>query len=115
MKSMLAFFALLVVAMAQPLSAHTKAAASTPADGSTVAAPTELRLEFPAEVRLMGVMLQNEAGDEIRIAAVPGEAARVFTIAIEESLPPGRYLASWRSVGDDSHVVSGEIRFTVSG
>ncbi len=29
-------------------------------------------------------------------------------------LDPGEYVVSWRAVGADTHVVTGEIRFTVS-
>jgi methionine-rich copper-binding protein CopC len=115
MKSIPALFALLVLALSQPLLAHTQAASSTPADGAEVSAPTEIRLAFPAAVRLTAVILSDEAGDEIEMASIPAEPGKEFAVAIKETLAPGRYLVMWRSVSGDSHIVSGEIRFTVTG
>ena len=109
-----ALFVLAIVALSQPLLAHTKIGASVPADGASVKAPTEIRLSFPAPVKLTAMNLENEAGDTLALAALPGEMAESFTVAIEDTLAPGRYHVVWRSVSGDSHIVSGEFRFTVT-
>jgi methionine-rich copper-binding protein CopC len=113
MKFVTALLALAVMAISGPLLAHTKVGASVPADGAEVKAPTEIRLTFPAAVKLTAVILENEAGDVLTLGALPGEMAEAFNIAIEDTLVAGRYRVTWRSVSADSHMVSGDFRFSV--
>ena len=115
MKFQTAFFVLLIMIVPQSLQAHTKLSTSNPADGATVSALTEIQLEFSTDVRLTAVKLQDSAGMEMALGSIPGETAATYTIAVNESPAPGEYLISWRSISGDSHVVSGEIRFTVTG
>jgi len=115
MKFTSAYLAIAVLLLSQPLLAHTKLGGSTPADGAHVPAPTVITLEFTADVRLTAVKLENDAGETIETGPVPGEAATSFAVAINDTLAPGRYRVSWRSVSGDSHIVSGEFRFTVTG
>jgi methionine-rich copper-binding protein CopC len=106
-----AFF---VLVLSQSLAAHTTLTTSHPADGAVVASPVEIKIEFPAPVRLTAVKLENEAGTEIELGTLPVDSATVFSVPLAETLAPGRYLVTWRSVSGDSHIVSGEIRFTVT-
>ena len=94
--------------------AHTELTNSTPADKATVNAPLkELVLQFEEPVRLTALSLADSKGAQKALADVPTEDAARFAVAIREALPPGEYVATWRAVGDDTHVVTGQIHFTV--
>ena len=109
--------ALLALAACTALSAyaHTPLAKSSPADGGSVAAPLDaLVLEFGADVRLTALSLVDSAGAKKTLDAVPTAIAAKFTVAVREPLAPGDYVATWRAVGGDTHIISGAIRFTVA-
>jgi copper resistance protein C len=109
-------FALLAAcALAAAAYAHTPLASSTPADKASVAAPVkEIALRFGAEVRLTAVVLVDAGGAKKAVGDIPGGIAAEFAVAVREELAPGDYVATWRAVGADTHVISGEIHFTVS-
>jgi methionine-rich copper-binding protein CopC len=94
--------------------AHTGLASSEPSAGATVAAPVaEIVLVFSDEVRLTAVALADGGGAETTLGAFAKETAARFVISVEEPLPPGEYTITWRAVGADTHVVAGEIPFSV--
>ena len=105
---------LLAAVFSMQALAHTALSTSAPANDAQVAAPSEIVLEFSADVRLTAVSLTNTAGEETRLGALPADAASSFAIPIESDLTPGVYLVTWRSLSADTHVVSGEFRFTVT-
>jgi hypothetical protein len=95
--------------------AHTPLTSSAPAAGSTVAPPVkEIVLVFGGDVRLTALSLADAAGKRKKVADLPTEIAKKFTLAIGDELAPGDYVATWRAVGADTHVVSGEIKFSVA-
>jgi len=111
-----AFLAALALAgLALPAHAHTPLASSVPAAGSTVAPPVkEIVLVFGGDVRLTALALADASGKPKKVADIPKEIAKKFTLAIGDELAPGDYVATWRAVGADTHVVSGEIKFSVA-
>jgi len=114
MKQLL-YAALAVAGLALPAYAHTPLTSSAPAAGSKVAPPvTQIVLEFGGDVRLTALALTDSTGAAKKVAEVPTEIAKKFTLAIREELAPGDYVATWRAVGADTHVVSGEIKFSVT-
>ncbi len=107
--------AALLVAFAAVAAAHTPLTASVPAPKATVSAPVkEIVLEFGGDVRLTAVVLTDAQGGNRKVAAVPAAIAKKFTLAVEEDLKAGVYTVNWRAVGADTHVVSGDFRFTVA-
>ena len=94
--------------------AHTALKASKPAADASVAAPTAIELTFAGDVRLTAVSLADAAGAHKHLDAVPAEIASEFKVAVHEPLVPGEYLVVWRAVGADTHIVSGEFKFTVT-
>jgi len=108
------YLAVMAMLLAATAHAHTKIATTLPADGAAVAAPTELVLEFAGDVRLTSVSLTDAAGREQPLEAVPTTIAGRFTVGVRGPLAPGEYVAVWRAVGGDTHIVSGEFRFTVT-
>jgi len=106
--------AVLASSIASLAYAHTKLATSSPASGASVATPTELVLEFGGDVRLTAVALTAASGAEIQLDPVPTAVASKFAVAVRAPLTPGEYLVVWRAVGADTHIVSGEFRFSVA-
>ena len=102
---------LLVSALA---SAHTRLSGSVPADNAAVAtSPEMIELEFSTDVRLTALSLQDATGTTFDLGALPTDASSAFAIAAP-ALPPGQYTLGWRAVGADTHVVSGEVHFTIA-
>ncbi len=109
-------FAAVLIALATTAAAHTALVSSVPAWKSTVAGPVkELKLEFGGDVRLTAVVLTDAQGVTKKVASLPAEVGKKFAIAVEEDLAPGAYVVTWRAVGADTHVVTGEFRFKVAG
>jgi methionine-rich copper-binding protein CopC len=95
-------------------AAHTGLASSEPAADESVAGPvSEIVLTFSGEVRLTAVALTDSSDAAKTLGALPKDTAERFAIPVEESLAPGAYTITWRAVGADTHVVSGEISFSV--
>jgi methionine-rich copper-binding protein CopC len=103
------------IAIASAAHAHTPLVSSTPADKSSVAAPVrEIALEFGGDVRLTTVVLAVSAGAKKAVGDIPTAVAAKITVAVRDELAPGDYVATWRAVGADTHVISGEIHFSVT-
>ena len=113
MRSLLAVCALIVIGLSQSLFAHSNLASSVPEDGAHTKGVTELQLAFAAPVRLTAVKLRNTDGREFALGIVSADPSELHTIAIKDTLTPGMYAATWRSIGADSHVVNGDLRFVV--
>jgi methionine-rich copper-binding protein CopC len=95
--------------------AHTPLASSAPAEGASVPTPVEaLVLEFGDPVRLTALSLADTGGTAKTLGEIPSAIAAKFTIAVRQELPPGDYVATWRAVGADTHVISGAIHFKVA-
>jgi methionine-rich copper-binding protein CopC len=105
----------LCMVFASLAAAHTQLKSSVPAPKGTVAAPVrEIELEFGGDVRLTAVVLTDGQGGQKKVADVPTKVASRFAVAVQEDLGPGAYTVTWRAVGADTHVVSGDFAFTVS-
>jgi methionine-rich copper-binding protein CopC len=103
------------LALSAVVHAHTPLAGSAPADKSSVPAPVkELALTFGGDVRLTAVVLADAKGVSKAVGEIPAGVAAKFTVALRDELAPGDYVATWRAVGADTHVISGEIHFTVT-
>ena len=96
--------------------AHTLLESSAPAANARADAPVEeIVLEFADAVRLTAVTLSDASAASKALGAVPTDTAARFVIEVREPLAAGEYVITWRAVGADTHVVSGEIPFRVLG
>jgi methionine-rich copper-binding protein CopC len=100
-------------ALAAAAQAHTPLKASAPAADAAVPAPKALELTFDGDVRLTSVSLADSKGAAKHLDAVPTAVAGTFSLSIHEPLAPGAYKVTWRAVGGDTHIISGEFGFTV--
>ncbi len=93
---------------------HTRLTSSLPADQATVAAaPEQIELVFSTEVTLTALSLHDANGTAYALGAMPTAAKRDFAIPVPK-LAAGSYSVAWRAVGADTHVVSGEVHFSVA-
>ncbi|MDE0002623.1 MAG: copper resistance protein CopC [Rhodospirillaceae bacterium] len=96
------------------VQAHTVLSSSAPADDAVeTAAPEVIALSFSTEVRLTGLSLKDAAGTAIDLGSIPTATQQAFEIPAPV-LQPGAYRVTWRAVGADFHIVSGEFRFEVA-
>lgn len=94
--------------------AHAHLRKAVPADGTTVtASPANVVLTFSEPAHLTACWLQKDAGPKEKIGDLPAAPAAQITVPLPR-LAPGVYVLSWRVVGDDTHVVPGQIRFTIA-
>lgn len=109
--------ALACALLSAPAAAHTRVERSSPADGDTArAAVTELRLRFtrPVESELTTITLFRGTTQVAAGASKVGEEGREFLLALPAALPAGDYVARWKTVGGDGHVLEGSWRFAVA-
>ena len=95
---------------------HFELGKSVPARDASVAPPDTLRLWFTEAPQENSVSIRLMAGDE-RVETGPAvqdpDDGKIFSVAVEHALDPGAYTVVWRGMGRDSHVVRGEIPFSV--
>jgi methionine-rich copper-binding protein CopC len=102
-----------MLALSSIAFAHTHLKTSLPADNAVLsAAPSEIALHFSAPTRLTALTLKKEGDAERKLGPLPKEAAADFSVPVT-SLTSGKYTVSWRAVGADNHVMSGDVHFTV--
>ena len=100
-----------VTAVAQG-HAHLKQA--TPADGSILtAAPSAVVLRFSEAARLTAAWIQRAGGAREKLHSLPAKPASEISVALPH-LTPGTYVLSWRVMGDDGHILPGQLHFTLS-
>jgi methionine-rich copper-binding protein CopC len=92
--------------------AHAHLNASIPAEGSSGKAPEAIVLTFSEAARITAMSLQRDGEASRKLAPLPAAAAARITLPLPK-LSPGKYTLSWRMVGDDGHVISGALHFTV--
>ena len=100
-------------------SLHFGLARSLPADKATVHQLSEVKLWFteaPEEgtVSINVVDAQGELVPTADVAQDPENAA-AFSAKLIGTLPAGAYSVRWRGMGDDGHVVRGELTFSIAG
>jgi copper resistance protein C len=96
--------------------AHTHLAKSDPADGSVLTkAPERIALQFEHPVRVTEFTIQKGTEKSEKLLTSLPEAASDKISATAPKLAAGQYVVNWRAVSSDGHVMSGKVRFTVSG
>jgi copper resistance protein C len=106
------FSACALLALTATAHAHAHLTDSEPRDGSTTKAPEHLVLAFSEAARLTAVTLQREGGELRKLAPLPTTMAARITLPLPR-IEPGKYTLSWRAVGEDGHLTSGALHFTV--
>lgn len=95
---------------------HFALSRSVPEKDASVGPPGELRLWFTQEPQDNSLSIRLMAGGdpvETGPAVQDPDDGRVFSVAIDNALGAGDYTIAWRGLGQDGHVVRGEIPFSV--
>lgn len=113
MRNILTAMAMLAFSTAAP--AHTHLANSVPANNATLThAPEEIVLAFNGMVQLTAVAIESADGkNKTAIAQLPSQKIKETTLSAPK-LSPGVHVIVWRAVGEDGHVMSGKVKFTVA-
>ncbi len=96
---------------------HFGLSRAQPEAGSSVAAPSEVKLWFTEEpqdgtisIRLLEAA---DAGVHVMDPVQDAEDPNAFSVALHGTMPAGTYTVSWRGIGADGHVVRDTFQFTV--
>lgn len=105
-----------LVLFAASAAAHISVVKTFPADKSTVdEAPELVKIWFsqPPNARLSRLDLRGPSGDvSLRDVEIDPKEHSI-SAAVAAALAPGRYEVSWRTAGDDGHVMRGTFVFIV--
>ena len=125
---------LLAILLVLPIAAnaHSPLASSSPQNGETLdESPTEIFMEFELPAKLIKVNLTKQSykqeknllgrlfgGDDGE--SIPLGTSFLMTIDKRQVIPlpslqDGSYSLTWRAMGEDGHVVKGELIFTIKG
>ena len=97
------------------LSAHLKLMRSAPAaDAVLESSPDVMQLWFTEEpvLPLSGVTLTGPRGP-IKLEPLKAGVDRSVVAKVGATLEPGAYRLEWKAAGDDGHVISGQIPFSI--
>ena len=97
------------------LSAHLKLMRSAPAaDAVLESSPDVLQLWFSEEplLPLSGVTLTGPGGP-IKLEPLQAGGERSLVAKIGATLATGTYRLDWKAAGDDGHVISGTVPFSI--
>jgi copper resistance protein C len=106
--------AALLLVFTATASAHSLLLESSPAAGSVVSAPPEVRLRFNGRVekRLSHLAVVDERGEARGLVLDAGGPPDRLAAPLPP-LPAGRYRLEWHVLSTDGHVVSGGFGFRV--
>ena len=107
------------VFMSATAMAHPRVLSSSPAANAAVAAPNQIDVTFSEALLASGSRAELFMGHGrlwMKVAVVPAQVladGRTLRTVPNAPLVPGNYRLQWRTVGSDSHPMSGEIDFSV--
>jgi copper resistance protein C len=99
------------------LSAHLDVVKTMPADRSTVAdAPSRVQIWFSQQPssRVSRLDMKGPGGDVPLGGIEINREDRSIAAPVGRTLAPGSYEVSWRTAGDDGHVMRGTFTFTLA-
>ena len=114
MRSMTIVSALVLMLTAGAALAHAHLQKAVPANGAVLKdSPSNIVLTFSEPAKLTACWLEKTGEPSIKIGGLPESPARDISVPVPQ-LKPGAYILSWRVVGDDGHVMGGQLKFSVA-
>lgn len=95
---------------------HLRLVKSTPAADATIdESPAMVRLWFNQvpELRVSAIGVTPESGERHALDVEGTDDSLSIAARIPSPLAPGGYTVSWRTAGDDGHILRGEFEFTL--
>ena len=111
--SLLSGVALIAFAVTAHAHAHLLTS-SPPADSVITMSPAKLVLNFSEAAQLTALSIQKGSDPQQKLNPPLTDAAAQISMPLPP-LTPGVYTLTWRVLSADGHVVSGALRFTLSG
>jgi copper transport protein len=105
--------ALLLAGTANALAHAVLQGTSPAADSANATAPDRIELRFNEPVQLLALRIIDAAGRDCSPPAAPEVRDGRVSWAVQDHLPDGRYLVSWRVASLDGHVIGGSFTFAV--
>lgn len=105
-----------VLAVASQAFAHAHLVSAAPADKASVAAPSELDLNFTEALNLKfsGVSLTGPNKKDVALGeGMLMDGDKALTVPVPGRLPPGLYRVQWHALSTDGHKTNGNYSFTV--
>ena len=126
------FLLTIPVILSTAANAHSLLSASTPKDGQTLdVPPVRIVMDFKSPAKLIKVELMRvksnqgnsflgglfggDDGEPLPLGAGVLMSMNKRQIIPMPSLGRGDYLLLWRAMGEDGHVIKGEVTFKISG
>jgi methionine-rich copper-binding protein CopC len=114
MKTLFASAAAAALLFSVGAQAHTHVEKTMPADKSTVkTSPKEIMLHFNEAALVTSLSIQKDGEEAKAIKPLPTEPSAMVSVPVS-ALSPGKYTVTYRVMGDDKHVMSGTLHFTVA-
>jgi methionine-rich copper-binding protein CopC len=106
-----------MVSLAGGTPEHMALVRSEPAADSTVsAAPTALKLYWTQAPKLPVTTIRlTDATNQAVTLGTPKtdeQDAKILSVPVSGTVTPGVYTVTWRTAGDDGHVLNGTYKFT---
>ncbi|HEL2960691.1 TPA: copper homeostasis periplasmic binding protein CopC [Stenotrophomonas maltophilia] len=107
------------LAVAPLVLAHPSLVRATPAADATVAPASQIELQFSEKVMPRATRIELSMDHGRMKMAMPTTAQQIsedghtLRARFAKPLPAGTYALQWRAVGQDSHPITGNYRFTV--
>lgn len=107
------------LAVAPLALAHPSLVRATPAADATVAPASQIELQFSEKVMPRATRIELSMDHGRMKMAMPttaqeiSEESHTLRARFAKPLPAGTYALQWRAVGQDSHPIIGNYRFTV--
>lgn len=115
MKKLLMPIGILLAFATGGAQAHAHLKLSAPAEGAVLTeAPTAIVLTFSEAARITVAWIQKDEEPKQRLKTPASSAAAEQISVAVPKLAAGGYTLSWRVVGDDNHIMSGELHFKVA-
>jgi methionine-rich copper-binding protein CopC len=112
---LLMFLSVALLSGSSAFAGSTKLVKSTPEDGSVSdSGPNEFVLEFSDSVTVHEVYLKKDSEKEKLLHVAARSATKTVTIPVP-ALTAGHYVLEWSVFAAESRVLSGRVRFNVSG
>ena len=117
-RALLTAAAVIVTFLVVPLSAHFAVSKSSPAKDQTLeTSPKRLEIWFsqvPAAT-VSEIKLATADKKDVPVGKTMFDKQnKSMYVDLPKPLPAGAYVKSWKGAGDDGHVQTGEIKFTIS-
>ena len=105
----------IVAALTASVAAHLAVSKTVPADQSTVSKPpARVQVWFTQQPspRISLLQMKGPGGADVKLGDMEiTRQDRSIAAAVHGTLSPGRYEVTWRTAGDDGHVIRGAFTF----